>query len=111
MPRMIIVDASDAVRAHSPGSDPQFERRSGPAISDPTRNFALTPTQLATHLACTHYTQLERQRRAGELEVKFMPDPRLEAMRARGTQHEHAYIERLREAGESIVDLRERKDP
>lgn len=53
----------------------------------------LTPTQLSTHLACAHYTQLERRRRAGELEV--MPDPRLEAMRERGAQHERAYIERL----------------
>ncbi len=71
----------------------------------------LTPTQLSTHLACAHYTQLERKRRAGELEVEFMPDPRLEAMRARGAEHERAYIERLRQAGSSIVDLRESKDP
>src|SRR5918999_2791344 len=71
----------------------------------------LTPTQLSTHLACAHYTQLERRRRAGELEVDFMPDPRLEAMRERGAQHERAYIDRLRQAGSSIVDLREKKDP
>ncbi|OGA65445.1 MAG: hypothetical protein A3G81_12490 [Betaproteobacteria bacterium RIFCSPLOWO2_12_FULL_65_14] len=32
-------------------------------------------------------------------------------MRSRGEQHERAYIERLRQAGSSIVDLRERKDP
>jgi hypothetical protein len=71
----------------------------------------LTPTQLSTHLACAHYTQLERKRRAGELQVEFMPDPRLEAMRSRGAQHERAYIDRLRQADSSIVDLRERKDP
>jgi len=71
----------------------------------------LTPTQLATHLACAHYTQLERKRRAGELEVEFMPDPRLEGMRARGAEHERAYIERLRQAGASIVDLRESRNP
>ena len=70
----------------------------------------LTPTQLSTRLACAHYTQLERKRRAGDLEVEFMPDPRLEAMRARGARHEHAYIERLRQAGSSIVDLRESRD-
>src|SRR4051794_15855371 len=70
----------------------------------------LTPTQLSTHLACAHYTQLERKRRAGELEVEFMPDPRLEAMRERGAQHERAYVERLRQAGLSIIDLRETKD-
>src|SRR3954466_5244942 len=68
----------------------------------------LTPTQLSTHLACAHYTQLERKRRTGELEVDFVPDPRLEAMRLRGAQHERAYISRL---GVTIRDLRESKDP
>lgn len=76
-----------------------------------TDSIALTPTQLATHLACAHYTQLERKRRAGELVVEFMPDPRLEAMRERGAEHERAYIENLRRAGRSIVDLRESRDP
>jgi len=71
----------------------------------------LTPTQLSTHLACGHYTQLERKRRAGELEVEFMPDPRLEAMRERGAQHERAYIARLLQIGLTICDLRENKDP
>lgn len=74
-------------------------------------SLLLTPTQLSTHLACPHYTQLERKRRAGELEIEFIPDPRLEAMRARGAEHEAAYIERLRHAGPSIVDLRESRDP
>ena len=40
-----------------------------------------------------------------------MPDPRLEAMRSRGEQHERAYIDRLRSAGSTIVDLRESRDP
>jgi uncharacterized protein len=71
----------------------------------------LTPTQLSTHLACAHYTQLERKRRAGELKVEFIADPRLEAMQIRGVEHERAYIERLRHAGASIVDLRESRDP
>ena len=70
----------------------------------------LSPTQLSTHLACAHYTQLERKRRAGELAVEFMPDPRLEAMRSRGEQHERAYIERLGRT-RSIIDLRGGRDP
>ena len=69
----------------------------------------LTPTQLSTHLACAHYTQLERKRRAGELVVEFMPDPSLEAMRRRGEEHERAYIERLGHA--KVSDLRESRDP
>ncbi|HEX5767195.1 MAG TPA: hypothetical protein VFX94_03090, partial [Burkholderiales bacterium] len=79
-----------------------------PAVEAP-RLF--TPTQLSAHLACAHYTQLERKRRAGELDVEFTPDPRLEALWTRGAEHERAYVERLRQAGSSIVDLRERRDP
>jgi predicted RecB family nuclease len=70
---------------------------------------SLTPTQLSTHLACAHYTQLERKRRAGELVVEFMPDTGLEAMRRRGEEHERAYIERL--GHENVSDLRESRDP
>jgi uncharacterized protein len=68
----------------------------------------LTPTQLSTHLACAHYTQLERKRRAGELKIEFVPDPGLEALRRRGEEHERAYIERLGHA--KVTDLRESKD-
>src|SRR5690606_9213415 len=75
------------------------------------RSLLLTPTQLSTHLACGHYTQLELKRRAGVLAVEFPPDPRLEAMRARGAEHERAYIERLRQAGASIVDVTKSRDP
>jgi len=73
--------------------------------------WLLSATQLSTHLACAHYTQLERKRRAGELAVEFVPDPRLAAMGERGAEHERVYIERLRQARSNIVDLRERQDP
>src|SRR5690348_16923390 len=69
----------------------------------------LTPTQLSAHLACAHYTQLERKRRTGELKIEFVPDPGLEALRRRGEEHERAYIERLGHA--KVTDLRESKDP
>jgi predicted RecB family nuclease len=71
----------------------------------------LSPTQIAVHLACVHFTQLERRRRAGELSVEFVPDPRLEAMRERGRRHEQSFIERLRSSGARIVDLRDTSDP
>lgn len=71
----------------------------------------LTPTQLAAHLACPHLTQLERQRREGLVQIEFGPDPRLEALRERGRQHEVAYVERLRSEGRSICDLRDQRDP
>jgi len=71
----------------------------------------LSPTQLANHLACPHLTQLERQRRAGTLKIEFTPDPRLDALRARGLQHEQQYIEILRREGRSIRDLSGQRDP
>lgn len=71
----------------------------------------LTPTQLAAHLACPHLTQLERQRREGLLQIEISPDPRLDALRERGRQHETAYIDTLRRAGRSICDLRDQRDP
>lgn len=68
-------------------------------------------TSLAAHLACVHLTQLERQRRAGSLQVEFVPDPRLEAMRERGREHEAAYVEALRAQGRDVCDLRSGRDP
>jgi uncharacterized protein len=79
-----------------------------PGAADPG---TLSPTQLAGHLACRHLTQLERRRRAGEIDVPFNADPRLVAMRERGLQHERAYVERLRNEGRTIVDLTGIKDP
>jgi predicted RecB family nuclease len=70
-----------------------------------------TPTQLAAHLACPHLTQLERRRREGLLKIEFSPDPRLDALRERGRQHETAYVDTLQRAGRSICDLRDRRDP
>lgn len=71
----------------------------------------LTPTQLADHLGCPHLTQLERQRREGLLRIDFSPDPRLDALRERGRQHEQAYVETLRGEGRSVCDLRDQRDP
>lgn len=65
----------------------------------------LTATDVAHHLACPHRTQLERQRRAGELHVPFAPDARLQAMRERGQEHERAYVDQLRAEGRDVVDL------
>jgi predicted RecB family nuclease len=71
----------------------------------------ITPTQLAGHLCCPHLTQLERQRREGLLTIEFKPDPRLDALRARGRQHEQAYVDRLGREGRTTRDLRDERDP
>jgi predicted RecB family nuclease len=79
------------------------------AVTDPLTR--LSPTLLAGHLACAHLTQLERKRHAGELVVEFNADPRLEAMRVRGQQHEARYVEGLRAEGRDVCDLTGTKDP
>lgn len=91
------------------GSDPISRRSSSAPGQRPAMEASLlTPTQLSTHLACAHYTQLERKRRAGELNIEFVPDPGVEALRRRGEEHERAYIARLGRA--NVTDLRESKD-
>ena len=67
----------------------------------------LTPTQLASHLACAHLTQLDRQRREGSLKIEFKADPRLDALRERGRLHEEGYVDSLRRAGHTVCDLRD----
>jgi uncharacterized protein len=70
-----------------------------------------SPTALAAHLSCSHLTQLERQRRAGDLKIDFRADPRLEGLQERGRRHEAAYIIRLKDAGRTIKDLTESRNP
>jgi predicted RecB family nuclease len=70
-----------------------------------------SPTALANHLSCVHVTQLERQRRAGNLKIEFRADPRVEGLRERGRQHEAAYIERLKAAGRTVSDLTDSRNP
>ncbi len=62
-------------------------------------------------MACRHLTQLERQRREGQLQIEFRHDPRLDALRERGRRHEEAYVETLRQQGRSVCDLRNERDP
>jgi len=76
-----------------------------------TTSRHLTPTEIAGHLACQHLTQLESLRRGGKLDIKFLPDPRLDTMVARGKQHEKDYVDRLRKTGRSICDLSNSEDP
>src|SRR5262245_33706611 len=71
----------------------------------------LSPTDVANHLACRHLTQLQRAVIAGTRRIEFRPDPRVEALRARGEVHETAYVESLRLLGRTIVDLRTERDP
>jgi predicted RecB family nuclease len=70
-----------------------------------------SPSALASHLSCAHFTQLERKRHAGTLEIEFRTDPRVEALQVRGQEHEDRYVERLKADGRTVRDLRETRDP
>lgn len=80
-------------------------------LPTPDRPVSHSPTAVASHLSCAHLTQLERQRRAGTLVVEFRADPRVEAMQARGLQHEAAHVDRLRASGRTVLDLKDQRDP
>lgn len=70
----------------------------------------LSPTDVATHLACRHATQLQRGVIEGTVQPEFRPDPRVEALAARGLAHETAYVDSLRLLGLGIDDLRDDHD-
>lgn len=70
-----------------------------------------SPTDLSSHLACPHLTQLERQRRIGALTIEFSGNPRVEALKQRGLEHEEKYVAELRSACKTIVDLRDTRNP
>src|SRR5687768_12911082 len=72
----------------------------------------LSPTLVAAHLACAHLTQLRRAEHAGLLpHGAFRVDPRAEALRARGEEHERQHVAALQRAGLRVVDLRGEGDP
>ncbi len=65
-----------------------------------------SPTALARHLACRHVTQLDALERAGTISLPpRRPDPTLDALIERGNAHEAAYVEHLRAAGKSVVEI------
>lgn len=63
----------------------------------------LSAGDLAGHLACRHLTSLNRAAAAGEIEVPAWRDPRLEALRERGFQHERDYAAHLAAQGREVV--------
>src|SRR5690242_13706700 len=68
--------------------------------------IVLSPTDVTKHLACAHITTLnllKLDHRATPSE----PDEALELIFRLGLEHEADYLERLREAGCSIVEIPE----
>jgi predicted RecB family nuclease len=73
----------------------------------------LAATDLSNHLACRHLTSLDLSVVRGERSAPDWRSPDLKVIQELGLRHEAAYLQSLREAGLSFVDLREisEKDP
>ncbi len=73
----------------------RFDKSSG--------SLQLSATDLASFLGCHHRTALEMGHAYGTREKPQYDDPSLEALFARGLEHEAAYVDRLRADGASVV--------
>ena len=63
----------------------------------------LSATDLSNHLACGHLTQLELRRAKNELDKPVRNSPFLDRIKARGIEHEAAYVRYLKTNGNKIV--------
>jgi uncharacterized protein len=68
-------------------------------------NPVFSATDLVGYLACEHLTALERAVQLGDLERPHRADRELEIIRKRGFAHEARYLDELRAAGRSIVEI------
>ena len=62
-------------------------------------------TDLVGFLACGHRFELERAALAGLVEKPIRSDPTIELIQERGYEHERRYLEDLRAAGRTIVEI------
>ena len=70
------------------------------------KQFRLSATDLANHLGCVHLTGLSRAVAEGRAQKPYWNDPLAQLLKERGIQHEKAYLQRLRAAGDrSIVEI------
>ncbi|MYF68491.1 MAG: TM0106 family RecB-like putative nuclease, partial [Proteobacteria bacterium] len=65
----------------------------------------LSATDLAGHLSCAHLTALDAAVARGTREKPKYWDPLGDILRARGNQHEQAYLDHLQDAGYEIVQI------
>lgn len=67
--------------------------------------FRLSALDLSNHLACPHLTALERSGAIGAITAPDRFDPRLQALWARGVEHERSFLDHLRSQGVRVVEL------
>jgi predicted RecB family nuclease len=72
-------------------------------------SLVLSATDLSNFLNCRHLTALEMAATRGKRQRPMWTDSLVEALFARGLEHERNYVSRLRASGKRIVDLSEIK--
>ncbi|HTK23379.1 MAG TPA: hypothetical protein VL264_04040, partial [Gaiella sp.] len=65
----------------------------------------LSPSDVTAYLACEHLTALSLRVARDELPEPAPPGEQAELIFRKGLEHEHAYLERLREEGRSVVAI------
>ena len=73
-------------------------------------DLVLSATDLSNFLNCRHRTALELGEARGKRTRPYFHDPVLEALFARGLEHEQRYVDSLEGAGLEIVNLAEVKN-
>ncbi|MDV3307746.1 MAG: TM0106 family RecB-like putative nuclease, partial [Cyclobacteriaceae bacterium] len=67
-------------------------------------SFIYAASDLSTHVACKHASQLDRQHALKEIKRPYRDDSVLEALRQRGAEHEAAYVAFLKSQGKTATD-------
>jgi predicted RecB family nuclease len=70
----------------------------------------LSPSDLSNHLSCRHLTSLDLAVARGELVKPVLHSKFLDLLRARGDEHEKAYVAALRARGLTVADLSANRD-
>jgi uncharacterized protein len=68
-------------------------------VQEIAKTAVYSPTTLSAFLACPHLTALQIAVARRELERPFRINRHADLIRAKGEQHEAAYLERLRDEG------------
>ncbi len=65
----------------------------------------VSASDLAGHLGCRHLTTLDLAVAKGKIDAPAWRDPALALLQERGLKHETAYVQSLRDAGLSVVEI------
>jgi len=68
-------------------------------------HFTFSPSDVTAFLACQHLTALSLQVARGEIEKPPFEDEQAELVFRKGDEHEQAHLQRLKDAGKSVVEI------